>query len=97
MHTYIHTTAFDTPVVEHWLEREIAQWVHPNPTTHRIMSERFYHGDGATSPPCVYLKFCICVFKVLYLKFWGAGRSSEVERSLMVRWVVGSILHGWTH
>ena len=25
---------------------------------------------------------------------WGAGCSSEVERSLMVRWVVGSILHG---
>ena len=24
----------------------------------------------------------------------GAGCSSEVERSLMVRWVVGSILHG---
>ena len=24
----------------------------------------------------------------------GAGRRSEVERSLMVRWVVGSILHG---
>ena len=24
----------------------------------------------------------------------GSGRSSEVERSLMVRWVVGSILHG---
>ena len=24
----------------------------------------------------------------------GAGRSSEVECSLMVRWVVGSILHG---
>ena len=23
-----------------------------------------------------------------------AGRSSEVERLLMVRWVVGSILHG---
>ena len=22
-------TAFVTPVVEHWLEREIAQWVHP--------------------------------------------------------------------
>ena len=22
-----HTTAFVTPVVEHWLEREIAQWV----------------------------------------------------------------------
>ena len=25
-----HTMAFVTPVVEHWLEREIAQWVHPN-------------------------------------------------------------------
>ena len=23
-----HTKAFVTPVVEHWLEREIAQWVH---------------------------------------------------------------------
>ena len=38
-----HTTAFVTPVVEHWLEREIAQWVHPMKdckTTHRTMSER---------------------------------------------------------
>ena len=25
----IHTTACVTPVVEHWLEREITQWVHP--------------------------------------------------------------------
>ena len=25
----VHTTAFVTPVVEHWLEREIAQWVLP--------------------------------------------------------------------
>ena len=24
-----HTTAFVTPVVEHWLEQEIAQRVHP--------------------------------------------------------------------
>ena len=24
-----HTTAFVTPVLEHWLEQEIAQWVHP--------------------------------------------------------------------
>ena len=24
-----HTTAFVTPVVEHWLKGEIAQWVHP--------------------------------------------------------------------
>ena len=26
--------------------------------------------------------------------YFGAGRSSEVERLLMVRWVAGSILHG---
>ena len=30
----------------------------------------------------------------LLSQLWGAGRSSEVERSLMMRWVVGSILHG---
>ena len=30
----------------------------------------------------------------IHLFIPGAGRSSEVERSLMVRWVVGSILHG---
>ena len=24
-----HTTAFVTPVVDHWLEREISQWVYP--------------------------------------------------------------------
>ena len=24
----VHTTAFVAPVMEHWLEREIAQWVH---------------------------------------------------------------------
>ena len=34
-----------------------------------------------------FLLFRICILS-------GAGRSSEVERSLMVRWVVGSILHG---
>ena len=34
------------------------------------------------------------LWKFRRLKNSGAGRSSEVERSLMVRWVVGSILHG---
>ena len=28
-HKQDNTMAFVTPVVEHWLEREIAQWVHP--------------------------------------------------------------------
>ena len=44
-----HNTAFVTPVVEHWLEREIAQWVHPmkdrfdNPSYHeRTLLPRSY-------------------------------------------------------
>ena len=31
----IHTTAFVTPVVEHMLEREIAQWVHHEGSIHK--------------------------------------------------------------
>ena len=38
-----HTTAFVTPVVKHWLEQEIAQWVH------RTMSEHSY--------PCIKEKY----------------------------------------
>ena len=47
-----HTTAFVTPVVEHWLEREIAQWVHQEgtiPMTHHTMSEHSYHGATSRS------------------------------------------------
>ena len=61
-----HTTAFVTPVVEHWLEREIAA----NRSDSRLPRTSCFSG------------------------YKGAGRSSEVERSLMVRWVIGSILHG---
>ena len=44
----VHTIAFVTPVVEHWLEREIAQWVHPmkdrsdDPSHHERRKEMFY-------------------------------------------------------
>ena len=37
---------------------------------------------------------CIIGSYILVTFHGGAGRSSEVERSLMVRWVVGSIIHG---
>ena len=43
-----HTMAFVTPVVEHWLEWEIAPW-RIDPTTHRTMSERSYHGATSCS------------------------------------------------
>ena len=40
-----HTTPFVIPVVEHWLEREIAQWVHHvgSIRRHHTMGERSYH------------------------------------------------------
>ena len=34
------TTAFVTPVVEQWLEREIAQWVHPEGSIRRPIASR---------------------------------------------------------
>ena len=41
------------------------------------------------------IKACINshISVLIYVRLKGAGRSSEVERSLMV-WVIGSILHG---
>ena len=41
-----HTMAFVTPVVEHWLEREIAQWVH---LMNDRSDERSYHGATSRS------------------------------------------------
>ena len=47
---------------------------------------------------CMYVCVCMCacMYVCMYVYFLqsGAGRSSEVERLLMVQWVVGSILHG---
>ena len=49
-----HTTAFVTPVVEHWLEREIAQWVHPmkdqsdDPSYHERTLSSEYSMTGVT-------------------------------------------------
>ena len=45
---------------------------------------------------CVYVCVRVCMYVCMYVYFLqsGVGRSSEVERSLMVQWVVGSILHG---
>ena len=47
-----HTTAFVTPVVEHWLEREIAQWVHP-------MKDR--SDDPSHHEQIIYMCVCVCV------------------------------------
>ena len=48
-----HTTAFVTPVVEHWLETRNSSMGSPqrriDPTTHRTTSERSYHGATSRS------------------------------------------------
>ena len=45
-----HTTAFVTPVVEHWLEQEIAQWVHQEGSIRRPhKQDSTYHGLCYTS------------------------------------------------
>ena len=50
-----------------------------------------YRMKGRTSHSS---KWCCLIASSLCSCDCRAGRSSEVERSLMVRWVVGSILHG---
>ena len=69
----------------------------------------FFH-QISYGPLCMFMTICSTVqtffvleqekcFKNIMCYFvsvelFRVGRSSEVERSLMVRWVVGSILHG---
>ena len=54
-----------TPVVELWLERDIAQWT-IDPTTHRTMIERSYHRATSSSLEAV----CSQVVKTLKIKLY---------------------------
>ena len=98
-----HTTAFVTPVVEHWLEREIAQWLHPmkdrsdDPSHH----ERTY--------VCMYV--CVCTYVCMYVCMSvcavcrhavgvrhggkGAGRDGEVSRHVQPLQVF--LQRAWCH
>ena len=58
------------------------------------MTKWFTHRSHSSGAFCVVPIPLISICLSLSLSVWGAGRSSEVERSLVVRWVVGSILHG---
>ena len=44
-----HTTALFTPVVEHWLEQEIAQWVHQSSDRIADATAFFYTSRGAVA------------------------------------------------
>ena len=61
-----HTMAFVTPVMEHWLEREMAQWVHP--MKDRTMSKHSYH--GATSRYIYLLCFLLGFLLLLLLSYF---------------------------
>ena len=53
-------------------------------------AQRIIHRQGLTRVHTSRFEIISCCIS----SYLGAGRSSEVERSLMMRWVVGSILHG---
>ena len=68
-----HTTAFVTPVVEHWLEREIAQWVNSmndrsdDPLHHeRTLLPRSYI---LLRPTAILLEIC----SMVAVKNWKGG------------------------
>ena len=91
--------------MEHWLEREIAQWVHHEGSIRRpiVPWANALTMELHLTPSCsewttwlnsssVFSSYPVFSEVIFHLE--GAGRSSEVEHSHMVRWVVGSILHG---
>ena len=86
-----HTTAFVTPVVEHWLEREIAQWVHPMKDAFLKVDRLFI--DGKEYLPQSYTSRQPEHYSPARNQDLdkGAGRSSEVDGSS------GRSFMGWTH
>ena len=79
-----HTTAFVTPVVEHWLEREIAEWVHPM----KDRSDDPSHHER-TLLPRSQAQLNELRYRYIYrcLIFCPTNTSN-------LSWVVGWILHG---
>ena len=61
-----HTTAFVTPVVEHWLEREIAQWFHPM----KDRSDDPSHHDRTLLPLSYISLACVHVWQATINKYY---------------------------
>ena len=80
-------TSYVTPVVEHWLEREIAQWVHPmkdrsdDPSHH----ERTLY-LWATSRSWISLKTCGAFMDVRFIKGIHQFKLAELEAALHQEW-----------
>ena len=67
-----HTTAFVTPVVEHWLKREIAQWVHP-------MKDR--SDDPSHHEQTLLPRSYISLLNLLYARSYRQGCTSVTHHS----------------
>ena len=91
-----HTTAFVTPVVEHWLEREIAQWVHPTKDRSCYLSLHFH-----THIMNEYLNKVSCFsFQVLQRVYRGGpgGRpGSQLQQHVHHRAHVAELHHVAAH
>ena len=73
-----HTTAFVTPVVEHWLEREIAQWVHPmkDRSDYPSHHERTLLPRSYISLPHTHIRYTITIN--IGSQFWMAAERADV-------------------
>ena len=83
-YTYIHVNALASGIKSFLVSQvwfQAVAWAR----TYGTDSPAITSHHSATEISLMYVCMYVCK---------GAGRSSEVERSLMVRWVVGSILHG---
>ena len=90
-----HTTAFVTPVVEHWLEREIAQWVHPmkdrsddqshhERTLYLRTLNKYGHGNTLSNSPSMSTKKgarCSSVVRAVTFAYGAMCRLIDPSRS----------------
>ena len=61
-----HTTTFVTPVVGHWLEPEIAQWVHPM----KDRSDDLSHNERTLLPRSKELKSNVSLFLFAFVSVY---------------------------
>ena len=94
----VHTTAFDKPVVDHWMERKIAQTAAGSTEKDRSDNQPLQRRARyrLSYIPLRLLIVRWVIRSILHGGHFelGARCSSVTERSRMVRWVIGSILHG---
>ena len=76
--------------MHHPTDRIAHTTAHVTPVVENWLEQEIYCFITTSIPKLILL---LLLYYDCYTKK-GAGRSSEVERSLMVQWVVGLILHG---